>query len=96
MERKDKKKVIGEPMTDEQIRFFLDRQPEDGLEQDFYRLQRAYRSLRLEDFERFLVFFTEQGGKVDTPDNQNRTLKDIISSHQLQQEYAELLERFGG
>ena len=55
-ERKDKQKVIGEPMTDEQIKVFLDFPPEDGENPDFHVLLKAYRALRVEDFERFVAF----------------------------------------
>ena len=60
-ERKDKKKVIGEPMTDEQIKVFLDFTGEEGVNADFHVLEKAYRALRVEDFERFIAFFKEQG-----------------------------------
>ena len=54
-ERKDKKKVVGEPMTDEQIKVFLDFPPEEGENPDFHVLLKAYRALRAEDFERFWI-----------------------------------------
>ncbi|MGB1466984.1 MAG: PA4642 family protein, partial [Alcanivorax nanhaiticus] len=44
-ERKDKKKVIGEPMTDEQIKVFLDVPSEEGVSSDFHTLEKAYRAL---------------------------------------------------
>ncbi|MCK0538190.1 PA4642 family protein [Alcanivorax quisquiliarum] len=80
-ERKDKKKVIGEPMTDDQIRIFLDTQPEAGVDTDFHVLLRAYRSLREEDFERFIGFFVANGGNLQARDPAGRTLADIISRH---------------
>ncbi|MBA3979947.1 MAG: hypothetical protein C0462_05015 [Alcanivorax sp.] len=95
-ERKDKKKVIGEPMTDEQIKVFLDIEPESGLNADFHALQRAYRSLREEDFDRFLGFFTAAGRNPAATDPQGRTLASIVRQHVRHQGYAEILERHGG
>lgn len=92
-ERKDKKKVIGEPMSDEQIRAFLGGQPESGLNADFHLLQRAYRSLREEDFDRFLDAFAETGGKVDATDPAGRTLADIIANHGQSAGYLAILKR---
>ncbi|MBZ2189881.1 PA4642 family protein [Alcanivorax sp. JB21] len=92
-ERKDKKKVIGEPMTDEQIRAFLGGQPESGLNADFHLLQRAYRSLREEDFDRFLDIFTDAGGNVSATDPAGRTLADIIANHAQSAGYLDILKR---
>ena len=71
-ERKDKKKVIGEPMTDEQIKVFLDFTGEEGVSTDFHLLEKAYRALRAEDFERFIGFFKEQGRDLNACDPQGR------------------------
>ena len=92
-ERKDKKKVIGEPMTDEQIRAFLGGKPESGLSADFHLLQRAYRSLREEDFDRFLDAFTEAGGNLSATDPTGRTLADIIANHTQSAAYLDILKR---
>ena len=95
-ERKDKKKVIGEPMTDEQIRVFLDSLPEAGIDADFHALQRAYRSLREEDFERFVRFFSDAGREVSARDPQGRSLADIIATHAQSATYLDILRRHGG
>ncbi|KZX85536.1 hypothetical protein A3716_24010, partial [Alcanivorax sp. HI0011] len=72
-ERKDKKKVIGEPMTDEQIKVFLDFSSEEGVDADFHVLEKAYRALRAEDFERFIGFFQENGRDINARDPKGRT-----------------------
>ncbi len=95
-ERKDKKKVIGEPMTDEQIKVFLDFPGEEGVSTDFHVLEKAYRALRAEDFERFLAFFREQGRDVNARDPQGRTLLTHIEGHPKCQDYAEQLRAAGG
>jgi hypothetical protein len=96
MARKDKKQVIGEPMTDEQIRAFLHTLPETGMNPDHHALLRAYRSLRGHDFERFLGFFIAEGRNPDATDPLGRTALEIISSHQQGSEYADALRQAGG
>lgn len=44
--RKDKQKVIGEPMTDEQVAAFLEARPYAEESVDLHILTRAYRGLR--------------------------------------------------
>ncbi|MCG8393904.1 MAG: PA4642 family protein [Pseudomonadales bacterium] len=95
-ERKDKKKVIGEPMTDEQIKVFLDFPSEDGVNEDFHVLEKAYRALRVEDFERFLVFFKDQGRDLNARDPQGRTLLTHIERHPRSTDYANTLRQAGG
>lgn len=94
-ERKDKKKVIGEPMTDEQVRVFLDGEPENGVDADFHVLLRAYRSLRIEDFERFLAFFSAQGRNLSATDPDGRTLAQIIAGHGSSGPFLKALEKAG-
>ncbi|MBM7334094.1 MAG: PA4642 family protein [Alcanivorax sp.] len=95
-ERKDKQKVIGEPMTDEQIKVFLDFPPEDGENADFHVLLKAYRALRAEDFERFVAFFQEQGRDVRATDPEGRTLLEIVRGHGKSEPFVAILERAGG
>ena len=95
-ERKDKQKVIGEPMTDEQIKVFLDFPPEEGENPDFHVLLKAYRALRAEDFERFVTFFLEQGRDLRAGDSQGRTLLDVIRGHGKSDAFVAILERAGG
>lgn len=60
--RKDKKQVVGEDISDEQVRLFLDyAPPEDGTPASLHKLIKAYRGLRSDDFERFLKFFVQAG-----------------------------------
>ena len=95
-ERKDKKKVIGEPMTDEQIKVFLDFPSEEGVDADFHVLEKAYRALRAEDFGRFIGFFQAQGRDLNARDPQGRTLLAHIDNHPKSSDYAELLRNAGG
>lgn len=95
-ERKDKKKVVGEPMTDEQIKVFLDFQPEEGENPDFHVLLKAYRALRVEDFERFVAFFQAQSRDIRATDDQGRTLLDIVRGHGKSEPFVAILEKAGG
>lgn len=94
-ERKDKKKVVGEPMTDDQIKVFLHGLPEAGENPDFHALLRAYRSLREDDFERFLGFFCAAHRDVNATDAAGRTLLQIVSTHRKSAAYAEALRVAG-
>ncbi len=96
MARKDKKQVIGEPMTDEQVRAFLDTLPETGMDPDYHTLLRAYRSLRAQDFERFLGFFLAEGRDLNAAGPDGKTVLAAISSHQQGADYVDILIQAGG
>lgn len=96
MARKDKKQIIGEPMTDQQIAAFLYCQPEAGSDADLHRLLRAYQSLRSDDFSRFLAMFVAAGGNPAASDPAGRRASDIISRHRHGQPYVQALQEIGG
>ncbi len=93
--RKDKKKVVGEPMTDEQIAVFLGFRPQGDEPVDHYMLARAYRSLRAHDFVRFLGVFQAAGHDVNALDTEGRTVLQNISQHEQAEEYVEALLAVG-
>ncbi|MFN3713292.1 MAG: PA4642 family protein [Alcanivoracaceae bacterium] len=95
MARKDKKQVIGEPMTDEQVQAFLHSQPESGLHPDHHALLRAYQSLRCHDFERFLALFIADGRDLNARAPDGRTVLSVIASHQQGEDYAEVMRSAG-
>lgn len=95
-ERKDKPKVVGEPMTDEQIKVFLGYPTEEGENADFHVLMKAYRALRAEDFERFVTFFQQQNRDIKATDPQGRTLLEIVRGHGKSDEFVAILERAEG
>lgn len=66
--RKDKKQVIGEDMSDEAIKAYLSMEPADETPAPLHKLLKAYRGLRIGDFERFLVFFREAGYDLSAAD----------------------------
>ncbi|HTN29942.1 MAG TPA: PA4642 family protein [Pseudomonas sp.] len=67
--RKDKKQVIGEEIGDEAIKAYLTMEPADETPPALHKLLKAYRGLRIGDFERFLVFFREAGYDLTITDD---------------------------
>ena len=67
--RKDKKQVIGEEIGDEAIKAYLAMEPADDTPPALHKLLKAYRGLRIGDFERFLVFFREAGYDLAVADD---------------------------
>ncbi len=93
--RKDKEKVIGEPMTDEQVAAFLQARPYAGESVEQHILTRAYRGLRVQDFERFLDMFKAQGFDLNARDTQGHTFLQDISGHAQADAYVEALKAAG-
>lgn len=94
--RKDKKQVIGDEIGDEQIKLFLDFEPVDATSPSLHKLIKAYRGLRIDDFERFLGFFVAAGYDVDGKDGQGKTFVDLIADQRNAPEYIELIEKSRG
>lgn len=93
--KKDKEKVLDEVWTEDHVRSFLDVRPHDGTDPDFFMLLKAYHSMRAEDFELFLSFFTGQGRQLDAAGRDGRTLADIIGEHRHGAPYLDALRRAG-
>ncbi|WP_339843787.1 PA4642 family protein [uncultured Halopseudomonas sp.] len=93
--RKDKEKVIGEPMTDEQIAAFLTARPYAGESVEQHMLTRAYRGLRAHDFERFIEMFKQQGFDLNAADAQGNSFLQTIREHAQGEDYVVALERAG-
>ncbi|MFJ2714226.1 PA4642 family protein [Pseudomonas sp. NPDC087346] len=91
--RKDKKQLIGDEIGDEQIKLFLDFEPVDATSPSLHKLIKAYRGLRIDDFERFLVFFVEAGYDVDGKDEQGQTFVDQIRDQRNAPEYIALIDK---
>jgi hypothetical protein len=80
--RPDKKKVVDEVWDDARVESFLAKGPfgaEDNV--DFSALLHAYRSMRAEDFERFLTAFVAAGRDVNARNRAGMTLLGVIASH---------------
>ncbi|MFZ2290777.1 MAG: PA4642 family protein [Halopseudomonas yangmingensis] len=93
--RKDKKKVIGEEISDEQVAVFLQARPVDDQPVDLFILTRAYRGLRAHDFERFLAMFKAAGHDLNQTDAQGRSFLQQLREHSLAEDYIAALEAAG-
>ena len=94
--RKDKKQMIGDEIGDEQIKLFLDFEPVDATSPSLHKLIKAYRGLRIDDFERFLGFFVAAGFDVDGKDEQGKTFVELIADQRNAAEYIELIDKARG
>ncbi len=90
--RPDKAKVIDEVWDESRIESFLDKAPMGDEAEAFSVLLNAYRSMRAEDFARFIDMFKARGGRVDALDNRGRTLLDVISTHAKSEPFQAILK----
>lgn len=93
--KKDKQKVLGETFDDDRVRGFLEINPRDGYNSDFLRLERAYRSMKADNFATFITFFTEAGHDVNATDPEGKTLLQIMQVHNVAAPYREALKNSG-
>ena len=77
--RKDKKQIIGEEISDESIKLFLGVEPADDTPPSLHKLIKAYRGLRIDDFERFLTFFREAGYDLDARDAKGNDFVALVA-----------------
>jgi hypothetical protein len=93
--KKDKEKVLDEVWTEDHIKTFLTVRPHDGTDEDFHMLLKAYQSMRAEDFALFVTFFTEQERNVNAEGLDGRTVLNIVDTHRLGDDYANILQQAG-
>ena len=89
--RPDKKKVVDEVWDDARIGEFLNKAPLGDEPADFSRLLYAYRSMRVEDFARFIERFKAEGGDVHAPANDGRTFAETVAGHAKSEPFIALL-----
>ena len=94
--RKDKKQVIGEEVSDEAIKLFLEPEPADETPASLHKLIKAYRGLRVDDFERFLGFFVEAGLDLNAKDAKGQDFVALIADQRLAEPYIELIKAARG
>lgn len=94
--RKDKKQVIGEEISDEAIKLFLEPEPADETPASLYKLIKAYRGLRVDDFERFLGFFVEAGFDLNAKDAKGQDFVALIADQRQAEPYIELINAARG
>lgn len=90
-EKKDKKVIEDEQRSDDQLRFFLGVQPPAGVDADFHTLEIAYRSMKPDEFERFVGFFKADGRNVQAKNPAGETLAQVLSQHRLGSAYIAVL-----
>lgn len=94
--RKDKKQVIGEEITEDSIKLFLTVEPADDTPPSLHKLVKAYRGLRIDDFERFLQFFHEAGYDLGAKDAQGNDFVALIKDQRLAEPYIEAVQAARG
>ena len=90
--RPDKAKVVDEVWDDARIDSFLSKGAMGDEAQDFSLLLNAYRSMRPDDFARFLERYTATGRSIDAQDSRGRTLLELIADHDKAQPFRDLLQ----
>lgn len=91
--RKDKKQVIGEDIGDEQIKLFLSVEPGDDTPPALHKLIKAYRGLRIDDFERFIPFFVEAGHDLGARDSQGRDFIALVEDQRQAEPYIQVVRQ---
>jgi hypothetical protein len=95
--RKDKKQVIGDEISDDYIKTYLQFEPADGVTSPaLHKLVKAYRGLRVDDFERFIGFFVEAGLDLDGKDEHGQTFVELIADQRNAPEYIEIIQNARG
>ena len=93
--KKDKEKVLDEVWTQQRVKDFLEVKPAEDIEADFHVLLKAYQSMRLENFEEFVGFFTAAGRDINATNPKGETTLSIIKQHRKSTDYAAILEQNG-
>ena len=93
--KKDKQKVLGETFDDERVKGFLDVEQQEGFDQDYVILERAYRGMKADNFETFIKFFIEDGRNINACNPGGKTFLQVISGHRLSSDYASILKNAG-
>lgn len=94
--RKDKKQVIGEEISDDSIKLFLAVEPADATPPSLHKLVKAYRGLRIDDFERFVGFFKAEGYDLSATDAQGNDFIALIQGQRNAEPYIEVIKAARG
>ena len=94
--RKDKKQVIGEEISDDSIKLFLAVEPADATPPSLHKLVKAYRGLRVDDFERFVGFFVAEGYDLSAVDAQGNDFVALIQDQRNAEPYIEVIKAVRG
>lgn len=89
--RKDKKQIIGDEISDEAIKLFLLAEPADDTPASLHKLIKAYRGLRVDDFERFVGFFVAEGYDLAAVDSKGQDFAALIADQRGAEPYIEVI-----
>ena len=89
--KKDKEKVLGERFSEERIASFLELTAPAGVNTDYHRLERAYRSMVADDFMIFVKLFKASGADINAESTRGETIRQLIESHHDMSDYLEAL-----
>ncbi len=82
---------FGEDWSDERIAGYLNRLPPKGDDADFNVLYTAYKHMRLDDFQRFLSAFCQQGRQINAKNAQGKTMLALVQEHAQSAGFADAL-----
>ena len=94
--RPDKQKVVDEVWDDGRIEGFLHKAPRGDEDPDYSVLLTAYRAMRPEDFQRFLVMYVAAGRDPAARSRGGQTLRETIAGHRRADVFRQLLADAGG
>jgi len=94
--RKDKKQIIGEEISDDMIKVYLGAEPADATPAALHKLIKAYRGLRVDDFERFVGFLSAAGYVLDARDASGKDFIELIQDQRQAQPYIEVIRAARG
>ena len=94
--RKDKKQVIGEEISEDSIKLFLTVEPADATPPSLHKLVKAYRGLRVDDFERFVGFFLAAGYDLSAVDAEGNDFVALIQDQRNAEPYIEVINAARG
>ena len=79
--KKDKQKILGEVFDDERVKSFLNYLPPEGIDPDFHLLEKAYRSMNIDNFVTFLDFFKQAKHDINARNPEGLSLAAILGQH---------------
>lgn len=87
--------VRNEEWRDERIKAFLTLLPPESVPADYHLLQKAYRGMLPEQFERFVAFFVEAGHDINVRMSNGSTFLDHVNQHRSSSAYQDILRQAG-
>lgn len=93
--KKDKEKVLDEVWTSDRVKEFLAVEPATGVDGDFHMLQKAYQSMRADNFEEFIGYYLAEGRNINAADPSGKTVLAFAKAHKACGDFVTVLEANG-